>query len=188
MADALQAQETGVPLIGMKHLLFHTEQLEGSYPADAEQYLLANPVFLTTTIEAVGDRATLGVVVVDVGVHEIQRDAPHLGQPDAGPQGGAGQIHLHMRLRTISGHTGGHRGRQCHEMGVEYRVLLHLQALGVEALTEVALAIEQTHPGEGNPQGAGRLQVIAGQHTEPTRVLRERLRDTELRGEVRHRP
>ncbi len=49
---------------------------------------------------------------------------------------------------------------------------------------EVALGVQQPDADEGDAEVGGRLQVIAGEHAEPARVLRERLGDAELGGEV----
>ena len=73
-------------------------------------------------------------------------------------------------------------------MGVEAGVALLLPAVGVELLAEVALLVEEAHAHEGDAETAGRLEVVAGQHPEAAGVLRERLGDAELGGEVGHRP
>ena len=72
-------------------------------------------------------------------------------------------------------------------MGVEPGVALLLPAVGVQLLAEVPLLVEEAHAHERHTHTAGRLEVVAGQHPEAARVLRERLRDAEFRGEVRHR-
>ena len=74
--------------------------------------------------------------------------------------------------------------RQRHDVGVEQRVALLLPAVGVEALAEVAVPVEQADADEGHAEVARRLEVVAGQHAEAAGVLRDGLGDAELGREV----
>ena len=69
-----------------------SEGLEGPHPADAEQDLLAEAVLGAPAVEPVGDCPQVVVVLVDVGVEQVQLDPPDVGQPDLGRQGLAGQV------------------------------------------------------------------------------------------------
>ena len=92
-ADALEAEEAGVALVGVEHLGRLADRVEGPHAADAEQDLLAHAVLLrVAAVEAVGDDAALGVVLVDVGVEQVQPDAADVGPPDLGVQRRAGQV------------------------------------------------------------------------------------------------
>ena len=73
-----------------------------------------------------------------------------------------------------------------HDVRVEQRVALLLPAVGVEALAEVAVPVEQTDPDERDAQVARRLEVVTGEHAEPTGVLGYRFGDAELGREVGH--
>src|ERR1700712_3306202 len=48
----------------------------GPPPADADEDLLPDALVLVAAVEPVGDPAQLGLVVLDVGVEQQQRDAP----------------------------------------------------------------------------------------------------------------
>ena len=149
--------------------------VEGPHAADAEQDLLADAVLGAAAVEAVGDQAALGVVLVDVGVEQVEPDAADVGPPDLGDDGHAGQVDLDARTLDE---------RQRHGVGVEGREALLLPAVGVELLAEVALAVEEPDADERHAELAGRLEVVAGQHAEAARVLRQGLGDAELGREV----
>ena len=55
-ADALEAEEAGVTLVGVEHL-GRPQGFEGADPADAEEDLLAQAVLGAPAVEAVGDPA-----------------------------------------------------------------------------------------------------------------------------------
>ena len=57
LADALEAEEAGVALVGVEHLGVDAERVERPHAADAEQDLLAQPVLGVAAVEAVGDVA-----------------------------------------------------------------------------------------------------------------------------------
>ena len=67
---------------------------------------------------------------------------------------------------------------------IEVGVILLLPALGVEALAEVALGVQQADADERDAEVGRRLEVVTGEDAETTRVLGERLGDAELGREV----
>ena len=72
-------------------------------------------------------------------------------------------------------------------MRIEGGIALLLPPPRVQALLEVAGAVQQPHPEDRNPEVGGRLEVVASQNSQTPGVLREHFGDTELRGEVRDR-
>ncbi len=89
LADALEAEEAGVALVGVEHLGRRVTGdaavgAHGAHAADAEQHLLLQPVLAAAAVEPVGDLALGGAVLLDVGVEQQQRHAADLGDPDAG--------------------------------------------------------------------------------------------------------
>ena len=80
---------------------------------------------------------------------------------------------------TVTGSRDETRG-----LGVDRLVLLRLAALLVEALPEVAAAVEQADADERHAELGGGLQVVAGEDAEPAGVDRQRLVDAELHAEV----
>ena len=87
LADALQAEEPGVALVGVEDLGrgVPAQRAEGphrAHPADAEQQLLAQPVVAAAAVQPVGDLVQVGLVLLHVGVEQQQRHAADLGHPD----------------------------------------------------------------------------------------------------------
>ena len=177
LADALEPQEAGVPLVRVEHLGPDPDGLQGADTADAEQDLLPQPVLGVAPVQAVGDGPHLVGVLLDVGVEEVQRHASHARLPHLGDERHAGQVDLDPHALA---------GRQGHHVGVEQGVALLLPAVRVEALAEVAVAVEQADADERHAEVARRLEVVAGQHAEAARILRHRLGDAELGREVGH--
>src|SRR3546814_7346110 len=73
------------------------------------------------SVEAVGYAAHLRRVLVDVGVEQVQRDAPDLGLPDASHERRARQVDLDADAIA---------GRDGHGVRVEIGVALLLPAVG----------------------------------------------------------
>ena len=176
--DAFESEEPGVPLVEVKDLGELAYGLEGAHAADAEYDLLADAFLRATAVEPVADQSVLVVVLVDVGVEQVQRDASDAGLPQGGVHPHAGQLDAHPHV----GYFGqGHRTR------VESREALLLPSPPVEVLTEIAVSVEESDTRERQAEVVGRLQVVAGQHAQAARVLRQGGSDAELRREVAHR-
>jgi hypothetical protein len=175
--DALQAEEAGVALVGVEHLRLDAEGAQGPDPADPEQDLLAQPVLASAAVQAVGDGPLGGGVLVDVGVEQQQRRPADLGPPHLGVEHGVGQVDGDEQGTPVAAED--QLERQL--VGVERRIGLLLAAVGGEGLAEVAGAVEEADADHGHAEVAGRLQVVAGEHAEPARVLGKDLADAELR-------
>ena len=174
LAHPLEAEEAGVPLVGVEHLGLQAEGAQRPDTADAEHDLLAQPVVFVAPVEAVGDGDAVGGVPLDVGVQQVQADAPDVGAPHVAAHGVTGEVDRDFHIRVDEAQ------RLRREVGDG----LLLPAFGVEALAEVALGVEQADPHEWHAEVGGRLEVVAGEHPEAARVLRERLADAELGREV----
>ena len=174
LADPLQPEEPGVALVGVEHVGLEAEGPQGADAADAEHDLLAQSVVLVAAVEAVGDGDAVGRVAVDVGVEQVQRDAADVGPPDVDRDVVAGEVDGDLDARVD----------EPERVGREVGDALLLPALGVEALAEVALGVEQADADERHAEVRRRLEVVAGEHAEAAGVLREGLADAELGGEV----
>ena len=84
LADPLEAEEPGVALVGVEHVRLEAEGAQRPHAADAEHDLLAQAVVLVAAVEAVGDGDAVGRVALDVGVEQVERDAPDVGPPHVG--------------------------------------------------------------------------------------------------------
>ena len=174
LADALEAEEAGVALVRVEHVGLEAEGAQGAHAADAEHDLLAQAVVLVAAVEAVGDGDAVGGVALDVGVEHVQRDAPDVGAPHVGLDRVAGEVDGDLDAGV------GEAERLRREVGDA----LLLPAVGVEALAEVALGVQQADGDERHAEVRRRLEVVAGEHAEAAGVLRHGLADAELGREV----
>ena len=158
------------------------EGAHGPHPADADQDLLADPVVLVAAVEAVGDAAQVGVVLLDVGVEQQQRDAADRGPPHPRVEHAAAG-HVHRDQQRSTRFVGQQVQRQA--LRVQDGIGLHLPAVKGERLAEVAGAVQQPDGHQRHAEVRRRLQVVAGEHAEAPRVVRQDLRDAELHREVR---
>ena len=70
-----------MPLVEVEDAGLDPERLEGADGADAEQPVLAEPGQWVALVQACGDPAVDGVVLVELGVEQVQRHAADLGAP-----------------------------------------------------------------------------------------------------------
>ncbi len=80
VGDALETEESGVPLVGVedlgrRHAGEFGPDFESADAADAEQQLLKQAVLAAAAVETVGDRPQSVLVLGHVGVEQQQRDA-----------------------------------------------------------------------------------------------------------------
>ena len=126
LADALEAEEAGVALVGVEHLGLGragdaAERAQGAHAADAEQQLLLQAVLAAAAVEPVGDVALGGVVVLDVGVEHAAAARGRRRRATRAPRSGAaaGQADLDddgravvlAQQRRAAGRRGRGRGR-----------------------------------------------------------------------------
>ncbi len=184
--DAFEAEEAGVALVGVEDLGGGVAgepgvRADGADAADAEQHLLEEPVLAAAAVEAVGDAAFAGGVLLDVGVEHEQRDAADLGGPQVGVQAAA--------AGQGEGDAGGGAVGLAEQgdgqlAGVEDGVLLLLPAVPAEGLAEVAVPVEQSDADQGDAEVAGGLEVVAGEDAEAAGVLGQGGGHAELGREV----
>jgi len=122
-----------------------------------------------TTVEAVGDPTVVLAVRLEVRVEEEKRDPSHIEAPHT-----CGDVSTWER--DAHHYTGVH-GAELD--GVDRWVVLRLPAIG-DLLIEIAMSIEEPNSGEWESPVAGRLQVVAGEDPEATRILGDEGIDAEL--------
>ena len=187
LADALEAEEAGVALVGVEHLGGRCAGdaavgAQRAHAADAEQHLLLQPVLAAAAVQPVGDPALGGVVLLDVGVQQQQRHAADLRDPDAG---GDERGRRAGRWRPSRGVPSASRSSEtAAAVGSSDRVALLLPAVAGERLPEVAGAVEQPDADDRHAEVAGGLEVVAGEDAQAAGVLRQRGGDAELGREV----
>ena len=136
-------------LVGVEDLDVLPRRPQGAHPADPEEDLLAHAVLGVAGVEAVGHRPGGGVVLLDVGVEQVELHATDHRPPQLGDQRRAGQVDRD---------PGAVDPVESHRVGVEAGVALLLPAVGVELLAEVALLVEEAHADEGDTEAAFSLE------------------------------
>ena len=164
LAGALEEVERGVTFVGVPVGWLDAHGAQGADAADAEDDLLAHPVLTVATVEAGGDGAGPVRVAIDIRVEKVDGGAADLYLPDRDPQGGVHVVESDFDQDRGAGFV----LHLDHRLAAALQVSGHVElpAVGVEALLEVALAIEERDADERQAQVAGLFDMVAGQHAE----------------------
>ena len=145
----LERGERGVPLVEVEDAGLDPERVEHADGADPEQAVLAEPRERVALVEARRDPAVDGVVLVELGVEEVQRHAADLGAPDVERDLAAEERERQPERRAVGArHL---HGRQV--LGDDLRPVLVLEPAPVDALLEVALAVEEADADHRDARG-----------------------------------
>src|SRR5690606_29981230 len=98
---SLARGERGVTLVQVDDLRLEAGGAERAHAADAEEDLLLQTVLVVAAIQAVGDAAILGPVLRNVRVEQEERDAPHVGPPDARERAAVAEREIDEQARAI---------------------------------------------------------------------------------------
>ena len=180
VADGLEDGEAAVAFVEVEHAGRDAHRLDGAETADTEQQLLTDAGARVASVEARSEFAVLGRVALNVGVEQEEIAAADLDLPNFCTDRPAAGPDLHDDGLAV-GTDGGLHGELI-DVGAD--VLLLLPSSLVEALQEVALAVEQPDADQRNVEVGGALDVVSGEHAEAARVDRQRLMQAELGGEV----
>ena len=165
-ADGFEHGEAAVAFVEMQHAGRDAHGLERAEAADAEQQLLADAGARVAAVEARGGLEIFGGVAGDVGVEQKEIAAADFDLPDFGADGGAaGGDFNHDGLAVEA--DGGLHGELV-DVGLE--ILFALPAVFIEALEEVALAVEEADADERDVEIGCALDVIAGEDAEAAGV------------------
>ena len=162
-------------LVGVEHLGLEAERAQRPHAADAEHDLLAQAVVLVAAVQAVGDRRRRPGELPSTSV-----SSRYSGMR---PTSARHTWTVHRVAGEVDGDLDAGVGQAERPAGEVGDALL-LPAVGVEALAEVALGVEQADADERHAEVGRRLQVVAGEHAEAAGVLRQGLGDAELGREV----
>ncbi len=125
---------------------------------------------LVAAVEPIGDGDRLGWVGRHVRVEQVEPDSADVGSPDPHRDRDVSEVDDDLDPGGVES--------EC--VRVDPVVAFLLPSVAVEQLMEVPLGVQQPDADERNAQIGARLEVVAGEHAEPTRVLRERFGDAEL--------
>jgi hypothetical protein len=181
-AGTLQHREGRVPLVEMADLGLEPEHAQQPPAPDPQQELLLQSQLRSTPVQLAGDAADGGRVRRVVAVEEIEDDPTDPDLPGAKPDLVARQ--LDREAKQVAA-LGPHRGdRQL--VGIVVRVERLLAAIGGDHLTEISLLVQQADADHRHAEVAGRLELVARDVAETTRVNRQRLAQRKFHAEVRH--
>jgi hypothetical protein len=175
LADPLQHQKGRMAFIDMPNAGRQPHRPQGAHSADTEDDLLLKARLQIAAIEAMGNIAVLLRVFRDVRIQQIQADPPDLRHPELGLDDAAGKaVEADEHLAAVMAQHRTHG--QVLKAGI--RIIGLLVALGVDALGEITLPVENTHAHEGQGQIAGGLAVIAGENAQPAGINGKALMQT----------
>ena len=147
LADAFDADERGVTLVAVEHLVLDTQFAQGPDAADAQQNLLLEAVLPVAAVEVVGDLTVFFEVVLEIGVQQEQVGASYLAFPDARRKRAAREGDGDGEpVALLVAH-----GRNGQLVEVLCFIGRFLCALRRETLGEVAVAVQQTHGSAEGP-------------------------------------
>ena len=180
----LERGQRGVALVEMQHPGLDPERTERAERADPEQPVLPEPRQGISLVEARRDPAVDGVVLVELRVEQVERDAADLGAPDV-----ERDLALEEREREPERGAVGARhldGRQV--LRDDLGPVLVLEPGAIDPLLEVALSVEQPDADHGHGEVARLLEDVARERAEPSGVDGQRGVDAELGADEDDRP
>ena len=177
--DALEREEGRVAFVHVKNLRFDPESGQRFHPADAENDLLADPHFEIAAVKFSGDEPVFRCVLRDIGIEQVEADAPHAQFPNFRPDFAVQEADGNEQIAVAAPHF---LDRQVVEVLVQADGVLN--AFLVDLLFEVAVPVEQSDRDEIQIEIAGGLAMVPGQNAEAARVIRNRFVEAELGGEI----
>ena len=172
----LEGRQRRVSLVEVEDAGVDPERAERVHRAEPEQAVLAEARERVALVQPGRDPALDGVVLLELGVEEVERHPSDLRAPDVegdvAPEEAEGQAE---RGSVVVEHV--HRGQA---LGHDLCPVLVLQARPIDALLEVALAIEEADADHGQGEVARGLEDVSCERPEAARVDRQRGVDAEL--------
>src|SRR5215813_5143148 len=181
--DALQDDKCGVAFVEVKRADVDAEGLERAHAVDAEHDLLLDARLPVATVQARRQLSVPWCVLLEVGVEQVERHAPHPDAPYGDEHRALAEWHGSNALLAVGQH-----GELDGRVGpIQTLVAFLLPAFGRQVLVEVALRVHEADADERHAQISSFLAVIAGEHAQAARIDWHRLVKGELGREVRHR-
>ena len=143
------------------------ERGESFHAADPEQDFLAHAHLEIAAVKFRGDASVLRVVLRNVGVEEIDIHAPDAQFPNPGEN-----FSIENRDRNEKLHFAPASFADWQVVKILVQVNCCLNAVLIDLLPEVAVAIEQTNRNKIQIKIARRFAMVAGQNAEAAGVIR----------------
>lgn len=170
VADALDADERGMSLVAVEHVVLDAQCAQCADTADPEQDFLLEAVLPVAAVEVVGDLAVFLEVGLEIRVEQVEIRAADLAFPDARrkrtPREGDGD------RQPVAGFVAHGRDREFIEILCLVGRLL--RPLCRKALREVAVPVKQAHGCHRDVLVRGLLEVVSREYAQAARVDLER--------------
>ena len=178
-----QRKKRGVAFVHVKHRRLNTQPAQQPNASHAEQDFLHDAGRVIAAVDTLREVTKVRLIRRQVGVDEINRAAADVDHPDPKLHRlGRDLDFTNDRLALVVEYRLKREIRR-----VELAVILRLPVVGIDRLLKVAFAVKQTDTHKTESKVAGRLGVVAGQHSQPTGCDRQSLVKAELRAEIGHR-
>ena len=167
-ADAFQGQESRVPFVHVPDGRIEAQLAQGTHPTDAQQHFLRNAYFRVIGVQAGRQIAVGGGIFFDVAAHQIERDPPHLDQP---------QACQNIAPRQLDGDGQGialviFERQDGHFVEIESLVADLLPAVLGDVLNEVTLVVNEADGHQRQAQVTGFFQMVTGKDAQPAGIDR----------------
>ncbi len=119
-------------------------------------------------------------IILEVGVEQIELDAPYVGPPYPGEDRPSRQVHAHLEIVALFVR----HGPQGQRVEVIDRSSFLLPAVRVEELFQIAFLVEQADAHHGLAGITGGFQEVPRQNSQAARVHRQAFHQPVFHGEV----
>jgi hypothetical protein len=175
-ADGFEDGESAVAFVKVKDAGGDADGLKSAEATDAEQQFLADAGAGVAAVEAGGEEAVIGRIVVDIGIEKKEVAAADFDAPDFGVNGASASVDVDDN-RTAGFSDGNFHGK-LGDVGLQ--VFFLLPAIAIEALTEISLTVKEADADEGDGEIGGAFDVISSEHAEAAGINREGFVDAEF--------
>src|SRR5437870_2466089 len=159
--------------IEMKDRRLNLQVVQQADAPDSKRHFLYQTRFPIAAVKMPGNQAIDFFILADIRVEQIKLNPANVCLPDARANGSAAHRDFNKQRDAIA----------CpHQFKWEFAdvalaISFFLPALRVYALLEIAIAIKQTNRNQRQIQVTSRLQMIARQNAQATRIQRQRAMD-----------
>ena len=171
-ANRFEHRKSAVPFVQVQNAGRDSHRFQGAEASTPKQQFLADSNAAIAAIQPRSELAILRRVSFDVRIEQEQIAASHLHAPHFRADRAAARLNLHGD-RFALGADGRFHG---HVADIGLKVFFLLPAILVQALPEIALAVKQSDPNQGNAQIGGALDVVPGENAQTPRNRREWIR------------
>jgi hypothetical protein len=136
-----------------------TQGAEHADATGAEEPLLTQTEILSTAIETTQQCPVVGVILLEIGIEEVEWDTPDLRAPSTDVDGPVERLHGRQIGRSINRRN----GSDWNDPRIDDLIGVLLPSIETQSLVEVSLSVEESESNQGHPEVGGRLAMIPSQ-------------------------